>query len=128
MKIYIKKIKTILVLFIFCWASLKAEAQLKTEQFIPIGQSPGVSGKYSIMGKIESVNLKDSTVTIMQDAGSKITIRITPGCDIYLDKSKLKLSNKKGYCANMKPGMRAEAKYRDNKPANKIEWIKVQVE
>ena len=64
----------------------------------------------------------------MQDVGSKVTLSITPGCAIYLDKSKLKLSNKKGYCINIKPGMRAEAKYKDNKPANKLEWIKVMVE
>jgi hypothetical protein len=128
MKTELKHIKTIMLISIFCWASSEAHAQTMTEIYIPIGQSPGVSGKYSIIGKIESVNLKDSTVTILQDAGSKITIKVTPGCYIYLDKSKRKLSNKKGYCADMKPGMRTEAKYKDNKPGNKIEWIKVQLE
>jgi hypothetical protein len=128
MKIELKYIKGIVLISIFYWASSAAHAQKMTEIYIPIGKSPGVSGKYSIMGKIETVNLQDSTVSIIQDAGSKVTVRITPGCAIYLDKSKLKLSNKRGYCANMKPGMMAEAKYKDNKPSNKLEWIKVQVE
>jgi hypothetical protein len=121
-------IKTVLVLSFFGFAWPKMFAQTMTEVFIPIGQSPGVSGKYSVMGKIESVNLKDSTVTILQDAGGKVSFKITRGCHIYLDKSKLKLRNKKGYCADIKPGMKAEAKYKDNKPGNKVEWVKVQVE
>ncbi len=128
MKIKFKYIKAIIALCFFCRASVEVYSQTMTEVFIPIGQSPGVSGKYSIMGKIESVNLKDSTVTLMQDAGNKISFKITKGCHIYLDKSKLKLRNKKGYCADIKPGMKAEAKYKDNKPGNKVEWVKVQVE
>jgi hypothetical protein len=116
------------VLSFFCRASVEVHAQTMTEVFIPIGQSPGVSGKYAIIGKIELVNLKDSIVTIMQDAGNKTSFKITPGCHIYLDKSKLKLRNKKGYYADIKPGMKAEVKYKDNKPGNKVEWVKVQVE
>jgi hypothetical protein len=129
MKIKLKYSKQIIMLSLFCWAATYIiKAQTTTEIFIPIGQSPGVSGKYSITGKIESVNLKDSTVTILQDAGGKITLKVTPGCAIYIDKSKLKMRNKKGYCIDMKPGMKAEAKYKDNKPGNKMEWIKVQQE
>jgi hypothetical protein len=128
MKVCLKHIKTILLIFIFCQVSAELYAQTMTEIYIPLGQSPGVSGKYSIMGRIESVNLKDSTVTMIPATGNKITIKITAGCAIYLDKSKLRLGNKKGYCIDMKQGMLAEAKYRDNKPGNKIEWIKVQLE
>ncbi len=128
MKIELRFLKSIILVLIFCWASFEAYTQATTEIYIPIGQSPGVSGKYSIIGKIEAINLNDSTVTIIQDAGSKVNVKITPGCTIYLDKNKLKMSNKKGYCANIKPGMRTEAKYKDNKPGNKLEWIKVQLE
>jgi hypothetical protein len=128
MKIDLKHIKTILLFSIFCWASFELYAQKTTEVYIPIGQSPGVSGKYSLMGRIDAVNMSDSTVTIKQDAGGKTTIRITAACAIYLDKSKLKLSNKKGYCADIKQGMMAEAKYKDNKPGGPVEWIKVLLE
>jgi hypothetical protein len=128
MKVYLKHIRTVLLVFICCQISAELYAQTMTEIYIPVGQSPGVSGKYSIMGRIESVNLKDSTVTMIPTTGNKITIKITAGCAIYLDKSKLKQSNKKGYCTDMKQGMLAEAKYRDNKPGNKIEWVKVQIE
>ena len=128
MKINLKQVKTIVLIFVFCWICSDLYAQKMTEIYIPVGQSPGVSGKYSLMGSVESVNMNDSTVTIRQDGGSKTTIKITAGCAVYLDKSKLKLSNKKGYCANIKQGMKAEAKYKDNKPGGLIEWIKVQPE
>jgi hypothetical protein len=128
MKIQFKHIKSILLIFLFYWASSQVCAQTMTEIYIPIGQSPGVSGKYSIVGKIEAVNLKDSTATIMDGAGTKTIIKMTAGCAVYLDKSKLKLRNKKGYFIDIKPGMAAEAKYKDNKPGNKIEWLKVQPE
>jgi len=91
--------------FSICALTFCLHAQKETELFIPIGKSPGVSGKYSLMGRIDAVNMSDSTVTIKQDAGGKTTIRITATCAIYLDKSKLKLSNKKGYCADIKQDM-----------------------
>lgn len=128
MKTAYKLLKSITLIAIFCCVSFELTAQLTTEIYIPIGKSPGVSGKYAVMGKIESVNLKDSAVTIIQETGGKVTVKITPGCVIYLDKSKLNTRNKKGYCTDMKPGMKAEAKYKDNKAGNKFEWIKVQVE
>ena len=128
MKTGLKYIKTILLIFIFCRASFDIYAQKTTEIYIPVGKSPGVSGKYSLMGRVEAVNMNDSTITIKQDAGSTTTVKITAWCAIYLDKSKLKLSNKKGYCADIKQGMKAEAKYKDNKPGGLIEWLKVQLE
>jgi hypothetical protein len=69
----------------------------------------------------------DSTITFRQEAGMK-SMRFTAATIIYLGKSKLKLQNKKGTWADIKPGMTAEAKYIDNKPGNPIEWIKVQME
>jgi len=35
-----------------------------TEQYIPIGQSPGLSGKYTVIGKLQSVNAKEQTCTV----------------------------------------------------------------
>jgi hypothetical protein len=55
-------------------------------------------------------------------------MKFTAATIIYLDKSKLKLQNKIGSWADVKPGMTAEVKYIDNKPGNPAEWIKVQVE
>ena len=108
--------------FVFC-----VHAQKETEVFIPIGQSPGVSGKHSLMGKVESVSINDSTMSIRQETGIK-TLKMTEQTKIYLDKSKLNQQNKKGTYADLKPGMTTEVKYVDNKPGNPIDWIKVKIE
>jgi hypothetical protein len=127
MKTFLKNYKTGLLTAILCAVSFCLYAQQSTELFIPCGKSPGVSGKYSVMGKVEMVKTSDSTITMRQDAGIK-SMRWTARTKIYLDKSKLKLPNKKGTWADIKPGMMAEAKYKDNKPGGTVEWIKVQIE
>jgi hypothetical protein len=79
------------------------------------------------MGKVEMLKAGDSTITIRQETGIK-SMRFTAATIIYLDKSKLKLPNKKGSWADIKPGMMVEAKYINNKPGGPVEWIKVQIE
>jgi len=127
MKTILKHIKIILLTFILCWVSSDMNAQKETEVFIPVGMSPGVSGKYSVMGRVETVNWNDSSVTIKQAEGMK-NIKITSSTKIYLDRSKLKLTNRKCSMADCKPGRLVEAKYKDNKPGSSIEWLKVQLE
>jgi hypothetical protein len=103
-------------------------AQKKTEIYIPVGKSPGISGKLTTIGKVQAVNLKDSTITIAQDSGNK-TIRIVSDTEIYLDKSRLKLTNQRGSLSDIKKGQSVEAKYKDNNPGRGlIEWIKIQLE
>lgn len=127
MKTFLKNNKTGLFTAILCAVSFCLHAQKTTELYIPCGKSPGVSGKYSVMGKIETVKTGDSTITMKQGTDTK-SMRWTKATIIYLDKSKLKLQNKKGSWADVKPGMTAEVKYIDNKPGNKVEWIKVAIE
>ena len=120
-----KKISLLaLILFAF---TVCVHAQKETEVFIPIGKSPGVSGKHSIMGKVESVNVSDSTMSIRQETGIK-TLKMTEQTKIYLDKSKLNQQNKKGNYTDLRTGMTTEIKYVDNKPGNPIDWIKVAIE
>ena len=120
-------IKIIILTIILCWVSYDIYAQKETEVFIPVGKSPGVSGKYSVIGRVESVNWSDSSVTISQEGGLK-NVKITRNTKIYLDRSKLKLTNRKCSMADCKPGRLVEAKYKDNKPGSSIEWLKVQLE
>ena len=113
----------IIILLLFAFIG---RAQKATEVFIPLGKSPGVSGKYSVIGKIESVNMKDSTITIQQAKDNKtVKIRITATTEIYIDKSPLKQTSQKGSMANIKQDLMAEFKYKDNKPGNPCEWVKV---
>jgi hypothetical protein len=128
MKTILKNTKVILVTAIFCWISYNTYAQKETELFIPIGQSPGVSGKLSVMGRCETIIPRDSTVSFMQEPGGMKNCRINNCTAIYLDRSKLKLINIKGTLADIKPGSVIEVKYMDNKPGGLTEWIKVQIE
>ena len=128
MKNILKYIRAIITIAVFCWMSYDTYAQKETELFIPIGQSPGVSGKLSVMGKCGPVIPHDSVVSLVQQQGSTTNCRIDHCTAIYLDRSKLKLTNIKGTLSDIKPGSLMEVKYLDNKPAGLAEWIKVQVE
>jgi hypothetical protein len=55
-------------------------------------------------------------------------LKITSGTAIYLDKSKLKQSNKKGSFADIKRGLPVKVKYKNDKPGGLIDWLKVQLE
>jgi hypothetical protein len=122
-----KHIKAIMVTAIFCCIACNTYAQKETELFIPIGQSPGVSGKFSVMGRLGSVTTRDSTMALGMPSGL-ILSKMNAQTKIYLDRSKLKLTNIKGTPADIKPGMMVEIKYVDNRRGGLIEWIKVQIE
>ena len=127
MKTSLKHKTTILVVAVFCWMSHTTYAQKETELFIPVGQSPGISGKLSFIGKCGSITPRDSVVSFMEQGGMK-SCRMNYCTAIYLDRSKLKLTNTKGSLADIKPGSIIEVKLVDNKPNGLIEWIKVQQE
>jgi hypothetical protein len=104
-----------------------AHGQKATEQFIPIGQSPGVSEKYTSIGEIADVNAAARTVTIADPAGRR-TVRITDKTRIWLDRTKLKQSNLSGSFADLQKGRRAEVKYEDPGRRDVAEWVKVEID
>jgi len=101
-----------------------SHGQKQTERFIPLGQSPGISGKYTTIGKIQAVNGQSRTLVIANESGT-YTVTITDRTKIWLDRSKSKLSTIRVSMTDLKPGNLAEVKYEDE---NKhiAEWIKVQ--
>lgn len=111
-------------ILMFCFSY--SPAQKSTELYIPIGKSPGLSGKYTTLGKVESINLQDSTITIAIEAASK-TIKIKGHPEVMLDNSDLKVPNKMGSLTDIKEGVLIEVKYRYNKPDDSIEWIKCKI-
>ena len=117
--------KSIILSAILCGISYHVQAQRATEVYIPVGKSPGLSGRYCAMGRVETVNTANGTMNIKQGAEMK-TCRITAGTEIYLDNSKRKLPNKKGAFSDIKQGLMVEVKYKNNKPDGLIEWVKVQ--
>ena len=105
------------------WAS-SAHGQRLTEQFIPVGQSPGISGVHSYIGEIEAVDVGKRTVTVKGPAGSR-TIQVGQQTRIWLDRSQRRLTNVVGSMADLRPGRTAEVSYVDVETKDAAAWIKV---
>ena len=100
-----------------------------TERYIPVGQSPGLSGKYTVTGKVQTIDARSQTVAI---AGTTATwsAKITERTKIWLDRSKLRLTNLKGAFSDLRPGLTVEVKpegHRRGISSGPAEWIKVQI-
>ena len=100
--------------------------QKATEIYIPVGQSPGLSGKYTTIGSVSTINAPEKTV-IMSNSVGTYTIKIADETRIWLDKSLLKIKNETGNFEAIEEGMLIEVKYKNNKPENSVEWVKVQI-
>jgi hypothetical protein len=104
-------------------------AQEMTEQYIPIGQSPGLSGKYTVIGKLQSVNAQEQTCTVAGTTGA-LNVKITARTKIWLDRSKLQQPNLQGTLADLRPGATVEVKpegHLRGVSSGPAEWIKVDV-
>jgi len=104
----------------------QAHGQQMTEMYIPIGQSPGVSGKSSLMGAIEWVNPQKHTLAVLGPSGIQ-EILLTDRTRIWLDRTQVRLPNQSGTLANLHKGLRVEVKFRDADQKRVADWIKVQV-
>src|SRR5207249_10408235 len=65
-----------------------ASAQKTTEQFIPVGQSPGLSGKHTVIGTVQAVNARDHTVTIAGPAETR-SATVTDRTRIWLHQRRM---------------------------------------
>ena len=101
------------------------QAEKETELYIPIGHSPGLSGKYTVMGKIDQVDSKNQSI-IMSGSSGSYSVQLTPDTSIYLDRSKAKLPNPYGTLADCKAGDTFEVKFEDNSHNKPAQWIKVE--
>jgi hypothetical protein len=106
--------------------TLEASGQQATEMFIPIGQSPGLSNKESVIGTLESVDPRKRMVTISSSSGAQ-TVGITDRTMIWLDRSEQKQPNQDGAINDLQKGRKIEIKVRKGEPKAVAEWIKVQV-
>jgi hypothetical protein len=106
--------------------TLEASGQEATEMYIPIGQSPGLSGKGSLIGTLASVDRGNRMVTISSPSGTQ-TVRFTDRTLIWLDRSLQKQPNQNGAIADLQQGRTVEIKVRKGEPKTVAEWIKVQL-
>ncbi len=98
--------------------------QQTTERYIPIGQSPGISGKYSYIGEIVSVDAAAHTIVVASDRG-RMSIQMTPDTKIWLDRSGMKQTNTIGSYADCEVGRRVEVMHvRDDESV--AAWVKIE--
>jgi len=106
--------------------AVSAFAQEATEMFIPLGKSPGISGKLSLIGTLESVDAGKKWVTVSGPSGAQ-TVAFTERTPIWLDRSLQKQANRSGAVADLQQGRKVEIKLRKGDPKPVAEWIKVEV-
>ncbi len=116
--------KTILVLAALLVTARAAAAQRTTEQFIPVGQSPGISGTVSYIGAITAVDPPRRTFTVRGDSGAQ-TIKVIDRTRIWLDRSAERRTNEVGGMADLRVGRRVEVKFVDARVRDTADWIKV---
>ena len=121
--------RTLLIATMFACAASTAVAQKSTEIYIPIGQSPGLSGRHTLIGQIESINATEKSMTVRDVGGSMTTVKPGEYTRIWIDRHKLGEKNRQGDYTDYRKDQRVEIKYRNNnRQAGEVEWVKVQVD
>lgn len=103
-----------------------AHGQKQTERYIPLGQSPGLSGKFTQIGTIAATDPAARTLTLAL-ADRRRTVTVTERTLIWLDRSRLKQTTLVGSYSDLQLGRRVEVKYEDPERAGVAEWIKVEI-
>ena len=104
----------------------EAFGQEATEMYIPIGQSPGVSSKSTLLGTIESVDPGKRTLTVWGPAGTR-KFQIADRTLIWIDRSAQKQRNQTGTLADLQRGRKVEIKPDEGAGQAVAKWIKVQL-
>ncbi|TMH85035.1 MAG: hypothetical protein E6H44_14000 [Betaproteobacteria bacterium] len=104
----------------------EAFGQQATEMYIPIGQSPGVSGKSTLLATIESVDPGKRTLTVSGPAGSR-KFQLADRTLIWIDRSAQKQRNQTGTLADLQRGRKVEIKPDEGAGQAVAKWIKVQL-
>ena len=104
----------------------EAFGQEATEMYIPIGQSPGVSSKSTLLGTIESVDPGKRMLTVSGPAGTR-KFQIAERTLIWIDRSAQKQRNQTGTLADLQRGRKVEIKPGEGAGQAVAKWIKVQL-
>ncbi len=117
-------ITAVLALFL---VAASAHAQKATEIYIPIGKSPGLSGKHTAVGFIQTVDMETMTMTIAGGTRNW-TVKMDHDTAIYLDRSSYRMKNLYGTEDDCKVGLLCEVKYVGGTRPEGVtcEWIKIQ--
>lgn len=103
-----------------------AHGQRQTERFIPIGQSPGASGKTTRIGTVQDVSPGARSFSLVTPEGGH-TVSVPEGVPVWLDRSRRQRPAIAGGFEDLRAGRRVEAGYADAERAGRVLWIKVEV-
>ncbi|MBI4564128.1 MAG: hypothetical protein HY716_05480 [Planctomycetes bacterium] len=120
-----RRLTLLMVIALGLLCVLPAQAQKAAERYIPIGRSPGLSGKVTYLGKIGTLNKKEKSI-----GGKGWSATITERTHIWVDRSKQRKSAAIGGLTDLKEGRVVEVKYEGREAGKKdgpAEWIKVEV-
>lgn len=126
----LKKCLGLLLVMVLALGMLNAKAQKATEIFIPIGESPGVSGLYSKIGTVSSVSEEAQTFMISDSLQQSHSVIVTDSSSIWLDCTMIKEKNVTGSFSDIKEEVLLEVKYfraADSSYTDIAEWIKIQI-
>ena len=99
-------------------------AQESTEQFIPIGMSPGISNKYSYIGNIVSIDPAKKSFTVQSNRGIE-TITVTLLTRFWIDRSKLKQTNLEASFSDCEIGKKVEVMH-ERDDDHVADWVKIE--
>ena len=105
-------------------AATLAHGQEATERFVPIGQSPGQSGKTTTVGTVQAVNPQARSLSVAAD-GKVVTLGWSERTRIWLDRSRQQQGALKGSASDLQVGRRVEVKT-SKKESGQADWIKVE--
>ena len=118
--------KTIASMLCLSWAALASAGQRATEQYIPMGESPGISGEYARRGTVDHVDAEAGRVTISTETG-QLVVEITESTNIWLDRSASRRPNVVGSLDDLVEGAEVEvlSEEHEQRGDGPAEWIKV---
>jgi hypothetical protein len=122
-----KYFKTICLVCIIFVITAFAYAEKATELFIPVGQSPGLSDAYNLIGRIDAVDNQNRSLTVTGSTG-RYTVHTTEDTLIFLDKSMLQQPNRYGTFSDVIPSLMVEVRFEAGKRHRPAEWIKLQID
>jgi hypothetical protein len=117
------RIGVVLVAVLVCSGSF-AHGQRATERFIPLGRSPGVSGKLTTIGTIVSVDPARRRLRIAGSAGP-LEVALRDSTRIWIDRHERGLPTLSGTLEDCREGTTAEVKYADPETRQVAEWVKL---
>jgi hypothetical protein len=99
-------------------------SQEATERFIPIGESPGLSGKHTMLGEIQAVDNEGRTLTVAAN-GQTYSVAVTTFTRIWIDRSQQQQPALTGTLADCRRGLQVEVKLEDDEQERVADWIKI---